>query len=106
LDRLNFFKNLRRCSQQGQQHQQQMEKKVQNQKSFKFFVWVVELTYRKSFPFKFILRFKQYNIVQFFATGVVDTSDKFVAGIVDTGAKFATRVSMPPVVPVSKICRW
>jgi hypothetical protein len=48
-------------------------------------LWEVELTYRYIFAFKFTLRSQQPDIFPLFATGVIDTSDKFSTGGVDTG---------------------
>ena len=51
-------------------------KKIFNQESFNYFLehlFVVELTYRYIFSFKFTLRYQQFDIVPIFCTVVVDT---------------------------------
>ncbi len=73
-------------------------KNLQSEK-FKLFLfghlWVVELTYRSIFSFKFTLRCQQSDInpIISHATGVIDTGGKFASGIADTGGKCATCIN-------------
>ncbi len=89
-------------------------------------LWVVELSYRYIFSFKFILSCQQSDIVPIvchrcrfirsqicrrccwyrwqLATGVVVTGGKFATGIIDTGGKFATGINNTSETG-SKICR-
>ncbi len=76
-----------------------------NEKSFKYFVWVVDLTYRYLFFFKFTSRCKHWSslvLFPLFATDVVDTLwqiyqwgswYQFATNILDTGGKFATGIN-------------
>jgi hypothetical protein len=65
-----------------------MEKNL-NQKSCNYFVWT-----------QFVVEFT-YSLFQLFATGFVDTGDKFTASVNDTGSKLPP-VSTTPAVLVAK----
>jgi hypothetical protein len=62
-------------------------------------LWVVELTYRQNFSFKFTLSFQQSYIVP-----INDTGGKFADGIVYTCGKFATGIKNTSRT-VGQICR-